>query len=770
MKNRIERLVVLVLLCAAPLSTAAPFLDTFDTDTSANYIGTRTYGSGAVGFNVSGGTLNVTTGSSTTYSVFHKTAKLEVGEAASVVSVASNPHELYLTVSTISRSPNTGTENGIRFHVVSPSNIRARVYRNGAETSTNYGVYPTGIDLALHIFRVTETIYSVGYHDGFNLVILDDSIEIPQTVGVAGLYVGVEVYGGTRSFDNLRVDAGPVSATMEKQPYLIYPGRPTEMQILWQLSGSRTCILEWGRDAGFADGQVITTEYGTDHQHSHKLTGLQPGFTYWYRVTVGADEFEGSFRVAPQDFARNVTFFVYGGTLTNADAHERVCEAIISQYTADSRSRTFLLHVGDWVNHGMDEADWSNQYFSKEHPGIGHLIASLPVMGCIGRHETLGAGPDLLFPKYWPYPWADENDGLYYSFDYGPVHVAVLDQYTHQTPYGFGSAQIEWLENDLAAADKDWKILIVNAGGWSAGRDPTNNWSTENKAQVQQLIQPLCQTYDVDVVLAGQYGYYARCLVDGVHHITTGAGGAPFHYPGESSQDAPYLVTGPIQQYEFCKIEVQGNRLFFEAMQADGGVIDSFVVQRGLPGDANQDGFVNLLDLSDCASAWYGFDWSADFDASNRVDEQDLRILAANYLARPQEQDAALIDITEFMADNQGILLDEDADASDWIEVFNGENCPVNLFNWYLTNDPEDLTKWRFPSVEVPANEFLVIFASGKDRRTVGGQLHTNFTLPVSNGYLALVKPDGQTIVRQYRDGTYPQQETNVSFGLWMED
>src|SRR5437773_592154 len=106
----------------------------------------------------------------------------------------------------------------------------------------------------------------------------------------------------------------------------------------------------------------------------------------------------------------------------------------------------------------------------------------------------------------------------------------------------------------------------------------------------------------------------------------------------------------------------------------------------------------------------------------------------------------AQVIISEFMASNGQTLLDEDGDSSDWIEIYNGGSPTVNLFNWSLTDDPAQLTEWRFPSVNLPAKGFLLVFASGKNRALAGAQLHTNFKLDAAGSYLALVKPDGVTI------------------------
>jgi len=122
--------------------------------------------------------------------------------------------------------------------------------------------------------------------------------------------------------------------------------------------------------------------------------------------------------------------------------------------------------------------------------------------------------------------------------------------------------------------------------------------------------------------------------------------------------------------------------------------------------------------------------------------------------------------INEFMAVNDATLADEDGDWSDWIEIHNGSAVAVDLAGWYLTDDAAELDKWQFPSVSLPADEYLVVFASGKDRAAFGAELHTSFKLSGSGEYLALVGPDGASVVHAY-DPEYPAQCSDVSYGLY---
>ena len=129
--------------------------------------------------------------------------------------------------------------------------------------------------------------------------------------------------------------------------------------------------------------------------------------------------------------------------------------------------------------------------------------------------------------------------------------------------------------------------------------------------------------------------------------------------------------------------------------------------------------------------------------------------------------------ISEFMASNgskeplaEGELLDEDGDSSDWIEIYNPTAEAVHLGGWYLTNDAGNLDQWKFPNgVELNPGQFLVVFASGKNRAAAGTELHTNFSLNIDGEYLALVQSDGVTIANEYGP-KYPRQLNDVSYGM----
>src|SRR5882672_9443563 len=92
--------------------------------------------------------------------------------------------------------------------------------------------------------------------------------------------------------------------------------------------------------------------------------------------------------------------------------------------------------------------------------------------------------------------------------------------------------------------------------------------------------------------------------------------------------------------------------------------------------------------------------------------------------------------ISEFLAQNDGGLHDQDGETPDWIELHNTGASAVDLSGWHLTDTATNLTKWTFPSTNLAGGGYLIVFASGKNRATNGAELHTNFQLDQNGGYI----------------------------------
>jgi len=474
------------------------------------------------------------------------------GDEATVLSYGSDPNHKYITYYFRQSFQVTDPDEKPILKVGIVRDDGAVVYINGTEVFRSN--MPSG-----EINYQTNASHTVSGDDEdtfFTYKFLSDVLQSGDNT------IAVEIHQRSATSSDISFDLEMEFADyslFRKAPYLLSTGNNDEMLIVWQLDSTKTCLVEWGTDTTYADGSETTEEYGSDHQHQIALTGLTSHTKYFYRVSCGNTyEKTGNFITGAEDDAQEISFYAYGDTRTNGGMHNQVAERILDDISQHPDAQTFIISSGDLVANGNSEDDWQNQFFSSDYEYIQEMLASLPYVAAIGNHEGQGA----LFHKYFPYPMF-VSSRYYYSFDYGLAHFTVIDQFTS---YSVGSTQYEWMVNDLASTNKNWKIMIFHEPGWSAGGGHANN------SQVQNVIQPLCLQYGVDLVINGHNHYYSRAVVYGIDHITTGGGGAPLYTPNPNADSIVKIS----KSYHYCRVHIDGDTLTFTAIDKDGNVIETF--------------------------------------------------------------------------------------------------------------------------------------------------------------------------------------------------
>ncbi len=77
---------------------------------------------------------------------------------------------------------------------------------------------------------------------------------------------------------------------------------------------------------------------------------------------------------------------------------------------------------------------------------------------------------------------------------------------------------------------------------------------------------------------------------------------------------------------------------------------------------------------------------------------------------------------------NYSTLADENGDYPDWIEIYNAGSQSVSLYNYALSDDLDEPSKWTFPNVEIGPGGYLTVFCSDKDRKPVTGFINVVHT------------------------------------------
>ncbi len=177
---------------------------------------------------------------------------------------------------------------------------------------------------------------------------------------------------------------------------------------------------------------------------------------------------------------------------------------------------------------------------------------------------------------------------------------------------------------------------------------------------------------------------------------------------------------------------------------ADGPYVFTFP---GLPRGAARIAFVpgsNITDVGSRPLAFAGASWSVFVD--------------------PERPDPSLR-LNEVMAANATGLKDEDGEEQPWIELHNFGATAVNLDGLALSDSGDGSDAWVFPPVSLAAGQYLVVFASGKDRRDPArGRLHTSFRLAREGEALGLFNAESPRRAISSLPAAYPGQRNDVSW------
>ena len=326
------------------------------------------------------------------------------------------------------------------------------------------------------------------------------------------------------------------------------------MIVLWQDPSAGS--VEWGFDAGYSEGRIAGTLLSENGLQQAVLTGLPTATTIQYRVVNGLSAASGSFRTPPENTSSApLTLWVYGDTRSGPEIQNAIAHSILEDIRLHPEDQTLVLFTGDIMD-TADESNLQSNLFDPQWQDLRRLLSEVPLITARGNHD----GTQIM-NQYFPYPFVDE---YFWSLDYGPVHIAIVDQYANLLEY---SEQIQWLRKDLKSSTQPWKMILLHMPGWSAGPH-------ENDMIVQKLIHPIAYRAGVPLVLAGHNHYYARANVDGIQYITTGGGGASLYDPVCS---APNMLICK-KDYHYLKLVFSPQQLTVTALTPEGTVLDEFTI------------------------------------------------------------------------------------------------------------------------------------------------------------------------------------------------
>jgi len=182
--------------------------------------------------------------------------------------------------------------------------------------------------------------------------------------------------------------------------------------------------------------------------------------------------------------------------------------------------------------------------------------------------------------------------------------------------------------------------------------------------------------------------------------------------------------------------------------------------------DSNLDGTPDHLQLGSGGNA---FNMNVDGDGIPNGYDRDFWPNAGTTAATYALLSNVLIN--EVLTSNDFTNADEDGQSQDWVELYNPTNAAVNVGGWYLSDSHGNRTKWQIPAgVSIGSGQFLVVWASMKNRVNPTNPLHTNFSISSTPEPIFLSRTISGNLVRvdSFVSGTslnYAAQRPDVSFG-----
>lgn len=351
----------------------------------------------------------------------------------------------------------------------------------------------------------------------------------------------------------------PYDAELATAPY-VQDVSSTAATVMWRTPDETDGQVAFGPRGALdriADGDVANI-------HEVRLTGLEPDTEYAYQVTSGDTSFPvHTFRTAPGPEGQ-VTAIVLGDSGSGNEAQLELA-GVMEGMQAD-----LVLHAGDVVYKRGAECHYDERFYGPYR----ELIGSVPVYPVLGNHDVRTDNGQPWLDAFAP-PAGTSGTERYYSFDFGPMHIAALDSELY---YGDDAltteAQKAWLRDDLASTDRPWKVVLIHRPPYS---------SSPYHGPDQQILDDLVHIFEeegVDVVFTAHEHVYERLVpINGITYFVTGGGGGNLREAGESELTAVTAL-----RHHVLRVVVGPERMVIEAVGVDGEVFDRVEISNSSDG------------------------------------------------------------------------------------------------------------------------------------------------------------------------------------------
>ena len=256
----------------------------------------------------------------------------------------------------------------------------------------------------------------------------------------------------------------------------------------------------------------------------------------------------------------SIKFLAIGDSGTGGSDQRRVASRIAEVYKIFKFE--FAIMVGDNLYGGEGASDYRRKF---EEPYKPLIDAGVKFYAALGNHDD----PTQRF--YKPF---NMNGERYYSFKApkpgigirGGARFFALDS-NYMSP-----EQLKWLEKELAASGADWKVPFFHHPLYSSGAKHGSDTALRDQ------LEPLFLKYGVDVVFAGHEHFYERLKPQ--KGITYFVNGSSAKLRKGNLADRGMTAKGFDTGFAFMIVEIAGDEMYFQTIEAGGKTIDSGMITR----------------------------------------------------------------------------------------------------------------------------------------------------------------------------------------------
>jgi len=305
--------------------------------------------------------------------------------------------------------------------------------------------------------------------------------------------------------------------TLTRGPYLQL-GTQSSIVVRWRTETATNSRVRYGTNPSNLSSVVDDSTSATEHVV--KLTGLNQSTKYYYSVGHSAATLAGDenhfFMTAPTPGTEQPTHIWVLGNSGTANAKARAVRDAYLKYKGNQYTHLWLMLDDNAFQDGRD-SDYQDAVFNT-YPTLLRQTTLWPTLGHRDGITANSASQSGAYYDIFTLPKQGEAGGLasgteaYYSFDYGNIHLVVLDSVeSNKAPTG---AMLTWLKNDLATTTQPWIIAYWHHPPYSKGFHDSDTETALREMRENAL--PILEDASVDLVLNGHNGSYERSfLIDG---------------------------------------------------------------------------------------------------------------------------------------------------------------------------------------------------------------------------------------------------------------